>query len=181
MAEKPNPPAAKDAFDTLGVAARFDLDLGELERRHRELSRALHPDRYANAPAAERRMALGKAIEVNEAHRALRDPVKRAEALLRRAGVAVGEVAEPKASPELLMEFMERREELSDAARAKDAAAIGKLAAAMRERQAQTTRELTTALAAPPAELAAALPKLGELRYVRRFLEEVSAIEESLA
>jgi molecular chaperone HscB len=180
MAEIPKTAAAKDAFDTLGVDARFDLDPGELERRHRELSRALHPDRYAGAPAAERRMALGRAIEVNEAYRVLRDPVKRAEALLRRGGVAVGEVAEPKASPELLMEFMERREELSDAARAKDLAAVGKLAAVMRARQAETLRELAAALASPAEELAAALPKLGELRYVRRFLEEVSAIEESL-
>jgi molecular chaperone HscB len=44
-------------------------------------------------------MALSRAIEVNEAWRALRDPIKRAEALLVRLGVPVGETAEPKARP----------------------------------------------------------------------------------
>ena len=84
-----------DPFQTLGVDARFDLDLGAVEKRHRDLSRALHPDRYADASATERRMSLSRAIEVNEAWRALRDPVRRAEALLTRAGVAFGDAGEP--------------------------------------------------------------------------------------
>jgi molecular chaperone HscB len=179
MATKtPAPSATPDAFDTLGVEPRFEIDLAMLEQRHRELSKALHPDRYVGAPAAERRMALGKAIEVNAAFRALRDPVKRAEALLRRAGVPVGEVSEPKPSPELLMEFMERREELSDAARAKDAGRVAALAVDMRARQDVTLAALARELAAGEPT---AVSRLGELRYVRRFLDEVSAIEEELA
>jgi len=47
-----------DPFETLGLAPKFDVDLKAAESRHRELSRALHPDRYVKAPAAERRMAL---------------------------------------------------------------------------------------------------------------------------
>jgi molecular chaperone HscB len=133
-------------------------------------------------------MALGKAIEVNEAFRMLKDPVKRAEALLRRGGVAVGELAEPKPSPELLMEFMEVREELSEAAKRRDGAAVAKLGVAMRERQGRTMGLVGEAFSKAlgsggggAAELAGILPVLGELRYVRRFLEEVSAIEEELA
>ena len=56
-----------DPFETLGVEARFDLDLRAVEQRHRDLSKALHPDRYTGAPAAERRMSLSRAIDVNEA------------------------------------------------------------------------------------------------------------------
>src|SRR3954447_26645826 len=96
-----------DPFKTLGVEARFDLDRPALEQRHRELSKALHPDRYVGAPAAERRMSLSRAIDVNEAFRVLKDPIRRAEALLRRAGAAVGETSEPKPAPALLMEMME--------------------------------------------------------------------------
>ena len=58
-----------DPFETLGVEPRFDLDLTALEKRHRELSGALHPDRYTGRPASERRMALDRAIKVNEAWR----------------------------------------------------------------------------------------------------------------
>lgn len=173
-----------DPFETLGVEARFDLDPGALAQRHRDLSRALHPDRYTGAPAAERRMALGRAIDVNEAFRALRDPIRRAEALVRRAGAAVGETSEPKPPASLLMEMMDAREELSDAARAKDLARVGKLAEGMRAREGATLGRLGVAFHAAgsdPAKHAEILPVLGELRYIRRFLDEVNAIEEELA
>lgn len=173
-----------DPFQTLGVPARFDLDSAELEQRHRDLSRALHPDRYAGAPAAERRLSLSRAIEVNDAFRLLKDPIRRAEALLRRAGVPVGETVEPKPSPALLMEMMEQREELAEARRRKDLAAVHALGEVMRRREAEVLalvgRMFEGAGAAKDA-LAAVLPHVGELRYLRRFLDEVSAIEEEFA
>src|SRR4051812_39116195 len=168
-----------DPFETLGVEARFELDLRALEQRHRDLSRALHPDRYAGAPAAERRLSLGRAIDVNEAFRALRDPIRRAEALMRRAGVIVGETAEPPAAPSLLMEMMEAREELAEAAREKDLARVALLGKAMSARKDTVLARLGRDLDAgsqDPKKLSLVLPALGELRYVRRFLDEVSAI-----
>jgi molecular chaperone HscB len=81
------------------VERRFDLDVAALDARRKELSRALHPDRFASSPAAERRMALGRAIEVNEAFRALRDPIRRAEALARSLELPVGETSEPNPIP----------------------------------------------------------------------------------
>ncbi len=99
-----------DPFTTLGLLPAFDLDVEAAEKRHRELSRALHPDRYAQSPPAERRAALGKAIEVNEAWRTLRDPIRRGEALLRRMGLHVDEGQEPRPDPALLMEMMEKKE-----------------------------------------------------------------------
>jgi molecular chaperone HscB len=170
-----------DPFETMGVDPRFDLDLDKLAERHRDLSRALHPDRYAGVPAAERRMALGRAIEVNDAYRVLKDPVRRAEALLRRAGVSVGETAEPKPSQALLMDMMERREELADARRAKDLQAVNKLAMVVRDRERDVLSSLGQTLGADGSAVTQALPFLGELRYLRRFLDEVSAIEEDLA
>jgi len=170
-----------DPFETMGVEPRFDFDPEKLAERHRDVSRALHPDRYAGAPAAERRLALGRAIEVNDAYRVLKDPVRRAEALLRRAGIPVGETSEPKASQALLMDMMEQREELTDARRAKDLQAVHKLATTVRERERQVLSRLGQALSAEGGALTQALPHLGELRYLRRFLEEVSAIEEDLA
>jgi molecular chaperone HscB len=173
-----------DPFELLGIEPRFSVDLAAVEQRHRDLSKALHPDRYAGAPPTERRLALSRAIDVNEAMRILRDPVRRAEALLRRAGVAVGELSEPKPSPELLMEMMEAREQLADARRAKSAARVAGLANSMQGRQAEVEDRLRRALDASPVPTRGAadvLPALGELRYVRRFLDEVSAIQEELS
>ena len=173
-----------DPFETLGAEPRFDLDLRTLEQRHRDLSRALHPDRYAGTPAAERRLALGRAIEVNEAWRVLRDPIRRAEALLARAGLEVREDAAPKPSPALLMDMMEAREELSETAKKRDAGKIAALGEAMRRREREALSAVAVGIdgAGGDAErLRAVLPLIGELRYYRRFLDEVSAIEEDLA
>jgi len=171
-------------FETLGVEPRFDLDPQALAKRHRDLSGALHPDRYAGRPAAERRMALDRAITVNEAFRLLRDPVKRAEALLAAHDVTAGETAEPKASPDLLMEMMEIREQLAEAKASKDLDAVGKLGDRMRAREAAVTKSLADGFAAAdgkPETLQTLLPLLGELRYIRRFFEELDAIEEQLS
>ncbi len=172
-----------DPFSVLGIPPRLSLDLGEIEKRYRDLSRALHPDKFVGRPASERRMALSKAIEVNEAWRTLKDPVKRAEALMRRAGVPVGETKEGAADPALLMEMMEQREALSEARAARDKAALDRLVASMREREQRVIATLASRFDAPDGsadDAKAALPALGELRYVRRFLEEASAAEDEL-
>lgn len=169
-----------DPFEALGIEPAFGLDLAALELRHRDLSRTLHPDRHAASGAAERRMALGHAIEVNEAFRVLKDPVRRAEALLARLGVQSGEGKEPPASPALLMEVMERREALAEVRQSKNEAALGKLVSEVQaeagRRQAVLEREFGAA-SPNPAEI---LKRIGELRYYRRFLDEAAAIADEL-
>ncbi len=178
-------PNTKSPFETLGIAPTFELDVAQLDERHRALSGALHPDRYVGKPAAERRLALERAIEVNGAWRTLRDPIKRAETLLANAGVDVSEQATPKASPTLLMEMMEVREALSAARQAQDMARIATLSDAMRERERVVLKALAEGFSAvgdmTPAQLGQVLlPKLGELRYLRRFFEELHALEDEL-
>jgi molecular chaperone HscB len=173
-----------DPFDTLGIAPRFDLDLKAVEKRYRDLSRVLHPDRHVAGSPAERRMSLGKAVEVNEAWRLVRDPIRRAEALLARQGREVKEGKEPAADPEFLMEMMEQREALSEAKTKRDRAAVERLAADIRRRETNVLGRLSGGFAgdALPAETLSQLASLvGELRYYRRFLDEVSAIEDGLA
>lgn len=167
-------------FATLGVEARFDLDLGAVEKTHRELSRALHPDRYASAGASERREALSKAVEVNEAWRVLRDPIRRAEALLALRGLALSEGREPKAAPEFLMEMLEMREALGEAREARDLAAVHRMARAIDERSRAVQADLAAGFGSGAA-LEPLAAKVGELRFYRRFLDEVSAIEDELA
>jgi molecular chaperone HscB len=169
-----------DPFEALGVEPTFNLDLGLLEQRHRDLSRTLHPDRHAASGAAERRMALGRAIEVNEAFRALKDPVRRAEALLARRGVASGEGKEPPASPALLMEVMERREALADIRQTKNEPALARLVNEVRAVEARTQAALSEQFALPAANSAEILKRIGELRYYRRFLEEAGTIADEL-
>jgi molecular chaperone HscB len=178
-----------DPFATLGLPLRFALDPKEVEARHRELSKALHPDRYTGSASAERRMALSKAIEVNEAHRLVRDPVRRAEAILRISGLGdeVGETREPKPDAAFLMDVLEEREALDEAKASRDA---GRVAAVVAKARAQhdaaasaLARALVDALAAgaETSSLRKAIPLLGRLRYATRFLDEAVAAEDDLA
>jgi molecular chaperone HscB len=177
-----------DPFATLGLGRAFDVDLAAIEKVHRELSRALHPDRYVGASASERRAALAKAIEVNEAFRVVRDPIRRADALLALVapgGAVSGEESATKADPEFLMEMLEQREALSDARQARDLEAVRRMASLIEERARGVERELSLGFAQRlpvVQERATSLAsKVGELRYYRRFLDEVSAIEDELA
>jgi molecular chaperone HscB len=171
-----------DPFATLGIARRYDVDLEALEKTHRELSRALHPDKYVGAGASERRESLSKAVLVNESWRVVRDPVRRAEALFSLSGIAVGETNEPKPEVGLLMDMMEQREALAEAKAKKDLDAVKQMARAIEGRAAETERALAAGFAGESDRdsLVALVARLGELRYYRRFLEEVSAIEDAL-
>jgi molecular chaperone HscB len=172
-----------DPFETLGIPRSFDVDLGAAERAHRELSRALHPDRFVGAVPSERRTALTRAVAVNEAWRVVRDPIRRAEALLALAGVEVGEGAEPKAEPEFLMEMLEQREALTDAKRARDLGSVRRLAAEIEARAKAVQQVMSVGFSRGDLgrEGRALAGKLGELRFYRRFLDEASAIEDELA
>jgi molecular chaperone HscB len=166
-----------DPFATLGIERTFDVDLAALEKTHRELSRALHPDKHAAGGATERRYALAKAIEVNEAWRIVKDPIRRAEALFRLAGVAVGETSEPKPSADLLMDMMEQREALAEARAKHDEAAVKELAEAIEARERVTEKALSEGFRSKSGdrdELSKLVARLGELRFYRRLLDEVS-------
>jgi molecular chaperone HscB len=167
-------------FEVLGVPLLFSLDEQELEKRHRDLSKALHPDRYAGRSSTERREALSRAISVNEAFRKLRDPISRAEALLLQLGREVNESNQPKPEPALLMQVMEEREALSVARRAGDRSRIEGIAAQADGRAEDATERMADAFSEEPIPVERVLVLLGELRYLRRLKEEAGAALDEL-
>jgi molecular chaperone HscB len=167
-------------FELLGVPVLFALDEQELEKRHRDLSRALHPDRYAGRPSSERREALSRAISVNEAFRKLRDPISRAEALLSQLGRDVSETNLPRPEMALLMRIMEQREALSTARRSGDRARIESIAAQAAEATEDATERMADAFSEDPIPVEQVLNLLGELRYLQRLKEEAGAALDEL-
>lgn len=164
-----------DPFTTLGMPAVYALDRSVLEQRYRDLQRALHPDRFTSAPATERRMALSKAVEVNAAYRLLRDDVKRAEALVAlRCGAAASETADP----DFLMTIMELREALSEAKAAADLRAVRTLASRVTAAEERAQERFSRTLEAEPVDASTLRTALSELKYYRRFLDEVAVIED---
>jgi molecular chaperone HscB len=173
-----------DAFDVLALGPSFDLDMSELERRYRDLQKQLHPDKFVQASASERRESLARAVDVNRAYRVLRDDLQRAELLLLRlSGPREGRET---TDPSLLMEVMELREGLAEAKAARDQAAVGALRTDVSQREAEAIASLRATFGkhtagADPEELVEAHRALARLRYYRRFQEEVVRFEEETA
>ncbi len=99
-------------FELFGLPARFAVDAAALEARYRELQREVHPDRFAAAPDAERRVSLQLATRVNEAYRTLKSPLKRAVYILQLRGVDPEFETNTAMPPEFLMEQMSWRERI---------------------------------------------------------------------
>jgi molecular chaperone HscB len=163
--------AEGDPFALLGVAPAFDVDLAALERAFFERSKELHPDRVAGAPAAQRVAALSRSRALNDAYQLVKKPVPRAEYLLARAGVTIGD--NERLDPTFLMEILELREELADARAAGLTDRVAELQRAMQARRTQALGALPALFAA--GDFAAIKDRLILLRYVNRYLEECDA------
>lgn len=107
-------------FSVFELPEAFDVDIAELTLRYRELQKAAHPDKYANSPEQERLQAVQLAAQINDAFVVLKSPLSRAQHLLALNGI----VAEKNATisdPMFLMQQMEMRESLEEAATKDDA------------------------------------------------------------
>lgn len=175
---------SKTLFDVLGVPRAFHLDARTLEERLRELSKQFHPDRFAKAPPHERMVALSRTTELNDAYRVLKDPVKRAEYLLKLEGIDVADErsSQVKAAPALLAEVLERNEQLADARAERDRAKVEALAAEVKAGRAAALAAIDQGFGAFEAGDRSKLPEIAQalvaLRYHARFLEQVEAFED---
>jgi molecular chaperone HscB len=94
-------------FDFFGIPHRLNLDSKALEARFYALSKQWHPDRFARAGAAERQMSEEATATLNDGYRTLKEPVSRAEYLLKEQGFDIGEQKSGNVPPELLEEVFE--------------------------------------------------------------------------
>jgi molecular chaperone HscB len=88
---KVQPPAPVDYFTYFGLPRKLNLDVAALDKDFYELSRKLHPDLNARAGSQEQEWSLQQSSLLNDAHRTLKDPIKRTEYLLKLEGVELEE------------------------------------------------------------------------------------------
>jgi molecular chaperone HscB len=184
--QPPDPQA--DYFQVLGVSEGYAIDEGLLEQRYKEQTKLLHPDRYARADPRARRASLERSVQLNEAWRCLKDPIRRAEYLLALHGLDIGEMAgtgrQPSehstlpVPPVLLMEVLELREALAASHAARDVHETEALIAKVRSRLNAVMADVAKGFAASPLELSTIAARLVGVRYYRRFLDEARLIWE---
>lgn len=137
---------SQDYFALFGLPPRYRFDAAQLDATYRALQASVHPDRFAAAGEAERRLALQSSARVNEAYRALKDPVGRAQYLLSLHGVDATAETETALSLDFLERQLERREAVDDARLARDLARLEALLAEVRAEIAAFEPALTEML-----------------------------------
>ncbi len=168
-----------DYFTLLGLPRAYHVDARTLEERYHERSKLHHPDRHVRADGVTRVKNALATSELNQAYRALRDPVQRAEYLLKLNGIDVSDEKSGQVAPDFLMEMMELRERLAEARAGRDEREIGALAADVRARRDAALAGVGEGFAR--GDLAAVAEALVALRYFRRFLDEIEAYEDARA
>ena len=104
-----------DHFALFGIRAAFGLDLSDLDSRYRDIQAQVHPDRFAHAGEAERRLSMQWATHANEAYQTLKKPLERAKYLLHLAGHDIQAESNTAMPADFLMEQMEWREAVMEA------------------------------------------------------------------
>jgi molecular chaperone HscB len=107
-------------FALFDLPRAFRLDSAALDARYREIQAKVHPDKFAHAGNAERRLSLQWATRVNEAYQTLKKPLPRAKYLLHLAGQEVGAENNTAMPTDFLIEQMEWREAVAEARAAGD-------------------------------------------------------------
>jgi molecular chaperone HscB len=166
---------SRNHFELFGVPERFAVDPEALERTYRALQTEVHPDRYATANDTERRLALQMSAHVNEAYRALKDPVDRAQYLLSLHGVETFSGPDSALPYEFLERQLERREAASEAADMRDSAALERLQEDIREEHAALERELAVILDRDSA-WSAAPALVREMKFLDKLAADIDAM-----
>ena len=160
-------------FSTFDLHPEFALDFKQLAARYRDLQAAVHPDRFVNATDAEKRVAMERAVEVNEAFITLKDPVRRAMQLLELVNINGMDEKNTAMPFDFLAEQMEWREALADASLKED-----------EERLEEISGELTSILASlgdtfaatySGGHFAVATTLARKMRFVQKLIEEAES------
>lgn len=109
-----------DFFSLFDLPRAFRVNLSELDSRYREVQAQVHPDRFANAGEAERRLSMQWATRANEAYQTLKKPLERAKYLLHLAGHDIKAESNTAMPADFLIEQMEWREAVAEARGGRD-------------------------------------------------------------
>ena len=169
-------------FELFGLPVAFDIDAHQLAERYRELQRALHPDRYANASDRERRLSIQHAAQVNEAFQTLKSSLQRARYLLQLKGIEFDDEKETHLDPAFLMEQMELREALAEVKTETDPlASLTEIMADITARQQAMEDQLRQLFAANNEQTRQQAKQLVQkMQFLVRLQQEAEELEEEL-
>jgi molecular chaperone HscB len=161
-------------FALFGLAPHYRCDAGALEAAYRDLQSEVHPDRFASAGDAQRRVAVQSSARVNEAYRTLKDPVDRAQYLLSLHGIEALSETDTALPRDFLEHQLDRREAVADAIAARDVRVLEKTLGDVREEAGELERVLADELDNNRA-LDAARGTVRKLRFLSKLAADIDA------
>jgi len=165
-------------FDLFHLQQRFEIDLAALDSAFHQVQNQVHPDKFASATGAEKRVAMQWATRANEAYQTLKSPLRRATYLCELNGVDLQTESNTAMPREFLMQQMEWREALDDARAAKDVSALEQLDAELRTVRKTEVAQIGKLL--DTKDFAHAAQFVRQLMFLEKFGEEVSRVFDVL-
>ena len=108
-------------FQLFNLPVSLDLDKAQLSRAYQALQQLTHPHKFASGSDQEKRIALQKNAQINDAYTTLKHPLSRAQHMLALRGMEINGEQQTMQDTAFLMQQMELREALEDARDNEDA------------------------------------------------------------
>lgn len=137
--------AALNPFEIFGLKPQFRIDKQKLDEKYFEIQKKVHPDRFASASDAEKRVAQQWATLINDAYQKLSDPIQCGKVLCALRGHPIDEDSSGSISEEFLFEQLERREAIADAKGAGDTAELEVMKKAIEKEKNELLNEVADA------------------------------------
>ena len=137
--------AAMSPCEIFGLKPQFRIDKQKLDEKYFEIQKKVHPDRFASASDAEKRVAQQWATLINDAYQKLSDPIQRGKVLCALRGHPIDEDSSGSISEEFLFEQLERREAIADAKGAGDTTELAVMKKAIEKEKDELLNEVADA------------------------------------
>jgi molecular chaperone HscB len=161
-------------FEAFGIEPKLLLDAEDLQQRFYRLSREFHPDKFSRRPVEEQQVALERTSVLNDGLRTLKDPVRRAEYVLKNNGFDIGEQRTKDVPPELLEEVFELNMALEESDTDQLASFQARFAAMLDQSGAELLKLFAAYDAAPSRDTLAPIRAiLNRRRYIENLLAKI--------
>lgn len=158
-------------FELFGLTQQFAQDRAAIDARWKDLQRQAHPDKFSAQGAAAQRVAMQWSVRINEAYQRLKDPLKRAAYLCELNGAPVNAENNTAMPAAFLMQQMEWREALDEAASAADLDEIDAQVLSVRREALQKCEQLLDVA----HDYAQAVQQVRALMFIERFARDIEA------
>jgi molecular chaperone HscB len=166
-------------FELFGLSPAFNIDLAKLEINYRKIQSESHPDRFVTGTATEKLQSMQTSTLANAAYQVLKNPADRAKYLLELQGINATAESNTAMPDDFLIQQIEWREAIDDAAQTKNIKSLESLLSEM-QLEAKTLQANLVDLMDVKKDYGTALGVARELIFIDKVCADINKAIESL-